>query len=365
MENDNPLTPAPPEPPVPMALPSDLKTVFLGGIFLLFLLCVLKTASEIIMPMLLALILKLVFQPVQRMLERLHIPRVIAALLILTLLIGALAGFGTLITGPASAWLEKLPTALPRLQERIGFLSDPLEEAQKLVMRAEDLTHATGPAVVPVAVQGTRLSDKLFTGTRAFLSGFFTTMLMLFFLLASGDTFLRKIVEILPTFKDKRQAVDLSQQIERNLSAYLLTITVMNAGMGVVTGLIMAACGMGDPILWGALAFLLNYVPIIGTLIAAVLFLVAGLLTIADPIWAFAPALFYLLARFIEGTFLTPILVARRFTLNPVLVMFSLIFWYWMWGFPGAILAMPMLAITKIICDRIQKLSAFGHFLGG
>jgi predicted PurR-regulated permease PerM len=115
----------------------------------------------------------------------------------------------------------------------------------------------------------------------------------------------------------------------------------------------------------GSLAFLLNYIPILGPMIGVVLFLLAGLLSI-DALWlALLPAVLYLTIHIIEGETVTPMLLARRFTINPVLVILALVFWYWMWGVPGAILATPMLAITKIICDRIGPLTAFGHFMEG
>ena len=185
------------------------------------------------------------------------------------------------------------------------------------------------------------------------------------FLLVSGDTFLRRLVEVLPHFRNKRQAVDISQQIESDISAYLATITLMNAGVGVATGIVAAACGLGDPMLWGVIAFLLNYVPILGPMIGVITFLFAGLLSI-DTLWvAFLPAGLYLAIHMIEGETVTPMLLARRFTINPVLVIVALVFWYWMWGVPGAILATPMLAVIKIVCDRVQSLSAFGHFIEG
>jgi predicted PurR-regulated permease PerM len=206
---------------------------------------------------------------------------------------------------------------------------------------------------------------KLFTGTRNFANGFFTTILFLFFLLVSGDTFLRRLVEILPSFSNKRQAVDISQQVESDISAYLVTITLMNAAVGTATAVVMWLTGIGDPILWGAVAFLLNFVPILGPISGAVILLLAGLLTI-DTLWqALLPAGLYLGIQQIEAEVITPTLLAKRFILNPVLVIISVVFWFWMWGAPGAILSMPMLAITKIICDRVRPLAAFGHFLEG
>jgi len=206
---------------------------------------------------------------------------------------------------------------------------------------------------------------QLFTGTRDFASGFFTTILFLLFLLVSGDTFLRRLVEILPSFSNKRQAVDIFQQIESDISAYLVTITLMNAAVGVATAMVMWLTGIGDPILWGAVAFLLNFLPILGPTVGVVIFVLVGLLTIDTPWQAFLPAALYLGIHLVEGETITPLLLARRFTLNPVLVIISLVFWFWMWGVPGAILSVPMLAITKIICDRVRPLAAFGHFLEG
>jgi len=169
----------------------------------------------------------------------------------------------------------------------------------------------------------------------------------------------------LPRFKDKRQAVDISQQIESDVTAYLFTITVMNLAVGVAIGTVMAFCGVGDPVLWGTVAFLLNYIPILGPMVGVAVFLLVGLLSI-DSLWgAFLPAGLYLLIHLVEGETVTPMLLARRFTINPVLVILSLVFWYWMWGVPGAILSTPMLAITKIICDGIGALMACGHFMEG
>jgi predicted PurR-regulated permease PerM len=140
----------------------------------------------------------------------------------------------------------------------------------------------------------------------------------------------------------------------------------MNAAVGVATAAAMYLCGLGeDPLLWGAAAFLLNYVPILGPLLGTVIFVLAGMLSFDSLWWALLPAALYFCIHLAEGETLTPMLLARRFTLNPVLIILSLVFWFWMWGVPGAILAVPMLAIVKIVSDRVRPLKALGHVLEG
>jgi predicted PurR-regulated permease PerM len=357
---------APPvEEPEEMPLPSDPKAIFLGGLFVVALLAVAYVASEIVLPLAFAIILNLLLQPALRMLERVHVPRILAALLLILMLFGTIVGLGTVISGPAGTWAAKLPEGIPRLQERLSFMRAPINTLQRFLHQVEDIGGTAPVANSPAAAQGPSLLTELFTGTRNFARGFFTTVLFLFFLLMSGDIFMRRLVEILPRFSSKRQVVEISLQIERDISAYLVTITILNTAVGVAMALTMWLTGVGDPIFWGTVAFLLNYVPILGTAVGVLIFLLAGLLTV-DTLWqALLPMVIYLGIHFIEGETVTPLLLAKRFTLNPVLVVISLVFWFWMWGAPGAILSVPMLAITKIICDRIRPLAAFGHFLEG
>lgn len=360
--------PAPgPVPTVDAPLPSDPRTVLLAGIFLLALFAALYAAAELVLPLVLAILLKLLLQPACRLLEKLGLPRSLAALLLILGLASAIVAIGAALVGPAAAWADKLPASLPRLEERLSFLSEPINAVRRFLSYAEGLGNGeTAPAqTAEEAGEGLGLSKLLIEGMRDFLSGLLTTLLLLFFLLLAGDTFLRRLVEVLPRFHDKRQAVDLSLRIERDISLYLVTITAMNAIVGLSTGIVMWACGVGNPLLWGVVSFLLNYVPVLGPIFATLLFVLVGLLTI-DVLWqAFLPAMLYFLIHVIEGELVTPLLLARRFTLNPALVIVSLIFWYWMWGVPGAILAVPMLAVTKLVCDRIRPLAAFGHFLSG
>ena len=348
-----------------MLLPSP-QTFFLGGLFTLSAFVVLYLASSIILPIVLAFVLKLLLQPAVRLFERLYVPRPVAALIAIMLVIGSVVGLVTVLSLPAATWAQKLPEGIPRLEAHLVVLKAPIDALQRVIQQAEKVADSPGEGNPVVQVRrDLGISGALFAGTRAILDGLFTTVLVLYFLLVSGEIFLRRIVEILPNFKEKRQAVDISQQVEEDISAYLVTITVMNLIVGVATAAAMYFCGLGDPLLWGASAFLLNYVPILGPLFGIFIFLLAGLLTFDSLWWALLPPALYFGIHLIEGEALTPMLLARRFTLNPVLVILSLVLWFWMWGVPGAILAVPMLAILKIVCDRVRSLRVLGHFLEG
>jgi predicted PurR-regulated permease PerM len=240
-------------------------------------------------------------------------------------------------------------------------MREPIEHVQRTldemgVQLSSPASLLSNPIGMATAVLG---------GTGTVAAHLLETLLVLFYLLVFGETFLRRLVEVLPTFASKREVVEISLRVERDLSAYLLTITVINTAVGCATAGVMWLCGVPGPVLWGVVAFCLNFVPILGPFCGIVLFLAVGLIS-KGPAWAaLLSATLYFGIHVIEGEIVTPMLLANRFTINPVAVILSLIFWYWMWGVPGAILAVPMLAIIKIVADRLPPFRAFGHLLEG
>ncbi|HZV04180.1 MAG TPA: AI-2E family transporter [Gemmataceae bacterium] len=337
----------------------DLNTALLAGLLLFAALAAAYAAAEVVLPIVLALVFTFLLQPMMRGLTHLHVPRALAAVLIISAVLAIFAAIGAAISTPARNWAEHLPENLPRVEARLRFLGRPIGELNEVWQRV-DKTHANAGMAAAAWIP-----EIVFRGTQRFASGFFETILVLFFLLVSGETFLRRLVELMPRFKDKRQVVELSQQIEANISVYLVTITLMNGAVGAATAIIMWGSGVGDPILWGVVAFILNFIPIIGPTFGTGLFLFVGLLTVPSFWSALAPATLYFIVHVLEGETITPMLLARRFTLNPVVVVVSLIFWFWMWGVPGAILSVPMLAIAKIVCDGVTPLNGIGYFLEG
>jgi predicted PurR-regulated permease PerM len=347
-----------------MPLPTEPRTIFLGGLFLLALLAALYVASPIVLPVVLAIVLKLLLQPLVRLSDRLGVPHGLSALLAILLLALSLAALASGVAGPAASWAGKLPEAIPQIQQRLAFLARPIGTVEWMIGQLEGIAGG-GPGLPQTSssAHSFNVMGALFSGTTTVAAGLFTTLVVLFYLLVSGETFLRRFVEILPSFAEKRQAVEITLDIERNISAYLITVTLINAIVGVLTLLVMWACGVANPLLWGLVAFVVNFVPILGPMAALVIFLMASVLSLGVTWWALLPVGLYFLIHVVEGELVTPMLLARRFTINPVAVILALLFWYWMWGVPGAILAVPMLAITKIVCDDIRPLRAFGHFL--
>ena len=338
--------------------------VALLALTVLALVFTLHFGKEFILPLVLAAVLRLLLAPAQRFLtERARLPASAAAMLLVLTVFGAIATTVFTVSVPASNWIQKAPETLPLLKEKLEMLRRPINYLQEGIKQIESF--GDGPPEQMVTVKPpSGLAGNVASGTATTLARIFTTMIVLFFLLSSGDRLLRGFIEVLPNFSDKRQALEIAREIEANITAYLFTVTVMNTGVGIATGLVMWAFGLGDPILWGTVAFLLNYIPVLGPLLGVVMFFVVGVLTFDSPWYAFAPACTYLLIHIAEGETITPMLLASRLNLNPALVIVSLFFWHTLWGATGALLAVPLLAIFKILCDRINRLKPIGHIIG-
>ena len=354
-----------------MQAPSRPGGKALGTLAVLAVIYTLYFASAILLPFALAIVLYLLLSPLMRFLNRrLRIPRALAALLLILGLFVLVGGVGATISVPASYWVGRAPEAVSKLEQKLSFLQQPITYAQqgydKLngMMGGAPSDGGHTPSGAPGMSSLTSLGSSILIGTKALLGDGFTILLLLFFFLSSGDTLLRRLVEVLPTMEDKKRAVEIASEIEENVAGYLATITVMNLLVGVLSGLQVWLLGLPDPLLFGTVAFLLNYIPILGPMTGVLLFFVVGIFVFSNPLFAFAPAGVYLAIHVLEGETITPMLLARRLTLNPVLVIVSLFFWDWMWGVPGALLSVPFLAVAKIVCDRLPGLHAVGHMLG-
>lgn len=333
------------------------------GIFLILALGALVFAKTIAIPIATAILIALVLSPIRRGLNVLGLPSPFASgiiLVTLSVILGALAFVVSDALGRSITDLDQLlPNAIRKLEELTGLVQPVVQASEQIEAITSD-----GGDVEEVVVRRDSILSLIAQGTPQFFGMLMLSATLAFFLLASGDMFYEKLVQVMPTLRDKAKAVAIARSIERHLSCYLLTITLINAGLGVAVGLAMLALGMPSPVLFGIAAFCLNYIPYLGALTGVGVTFLVGLLTFETVGVAVIPALIYWFLTSFEGQFLTPFLVGRRLKLNAVVVFLSLALWAWLWGFAGMILSTPMLIALKAFSDRIPNLSSLGVFLG-
>ncbi|MGH7558393.1 MAG: AI-2E family transporter [Gemmatimonadota bacterium] len=348
--------------------PVDIRSIALSGIFVLLVFYTLYFARDFVLPVVLALLLTFLLAPVVRGLNRLRVPETIAAGMVILGLLSTVV-YGTYsLSGPAAGWIERAPQGMRRVEQRIREIQRPVEEVRQAAEQVEKKVEeiAGGGARQPRAVQveGQTLTGVVLSQTQAFLAGAVIMVILLFFLLASGDLFLRKLVRVLPRLSDKKAAIEIARATEEHISRYLVTVTLINAGLGMAVGFAMKLTGMPNPVLWGVAAGLMNFVPYLGALATLGMITLVSLLTFEGIGRALVAPGVYLGLNALEGYLITPMLLGRRLLLNPVVIFLGIIFWGWLWGIPGALLAVPLMATFKIFCDHIEPLSPIGEFLG-
>jgi predicted PurR-regulated permease PerM len=341
------------------------RSFILMGLFLLVLFHTLLLTRDLFLPLMLAFFLSFLLSPVLRVLKRAHIPESVGAALLLLVLVGGVGlGVYSLVT-PATEWIAKAPESMSRVQRKLRALRAPIQQMNRTA-DAVERTIAGDTTAAPVAAvkSPSWIKEALYGGTTAFVSEATVVIVLLYFLLASGDLFLRKLIKVLPTLKDKKRAVEIAREMERNISTYLFTVTLINIGVGVAVGVGVWLLGMPNPVLWGVLAGVLTYIPYLGAIVGIGILGLAALLVFDDVGQALAVPAVYLVVSFVEGNFVTPMVLGRRLTLNPVVIFVGLLFWFFLWGIPGALLAVPTLAVFKIVCDHVDTLAPVGEFFG-
>lgn len=343
----------------------SVRTLLLAGLFLLAMLYTLHFAKAFFLPVAVAVLLNLLFSPLVRWLHhKVHIPSGLSAAVVLIALLAVVSVATYRLAAPAAEWVSLGPASMKQLQQRIHELRKPME---RVTQAAEQMQKATGMeehTTRTVAVEQPSLTSRIFGGTRALVEAAVIAIFLSFFLLASGDLFLQKLIKVLPGFRDKRRAVEIARETEAQISTYILTTSGVHVTVGVVTGMAAWLVGLPTPALWGVVAMMLNFVPYVGPVVNALLLLGAGLITFDTTGHALiAPAVF-LGIHIVEANVITPMILGHRLSLNTVAVFAGVAFWWFVWGIPGAILAVPMLATIKIICDHFEALMPIGEFLG-
>jgi predicted PurR-regulated permease PerM len=342
---------------------ADVRHVSLVVLTLLAVLYTLHLAAAFFLPIVVAILLNLLLSPIVRLLRNhLRIPDPLGAGIVIVVLL-AVVGFGAYRLAPvASAWLARAPESMATIQQRIQPLRRPVErvtQAAEQVERATDMDKKTQE----VEIKGPSLTQQVFGGTTALLSAGLVVIFLTYFLLASGELFLHKLVAVLPQLKDKKTAVRIVRETEAQVSVYLVVTTLINIGVGVATGTALALLGMPNPVLWGVIAMVLNFVPYIGGLVNTVILALAAFLAFEDTGRALMVPVVFTVINILEGNLITPWILGRQMRLNTVAVFVGLVFWWFLWGIPGALLAVPIMATIKIACEHIASLAPIGEFL--
>lgn len=316
------------------------------------------------MPVILAFLLALTLTPIVRFLRKHGVPEAVSATLLVLFSLGFVTTAGYLLSGPAIDLVNNAPSIGQQVGERLNHLRRPFEKLMKVTEQIGALTEpAKEPGVSKVVVAQTGIVSQAAGSVLSGVTSITIVFVLSLFLLASGTMFYEKIVQSFTRMSEKKRALRVVYDVEREISRYLLTVALINAGLGAAIALGLWALGMPNPMLWGATAALLNFLPYIGALMNMVLVGVIALISFDSIGYAMLAPAFVLLCNIVEGQFITPLVVGRRLEINSVAIFIAIAFWSWMWGFVGALLAVPLLVIVKVFCDHFDGLANFGNFL--
>ena len=336
----------------------------LNVIAVLLVFCVLYFAASLLAPIAGAILLSMMLAPPVGLLERLHVPRPLGAALVVLSVMGVLAAGLFALAAPAKSWIERAPQSLQRIQQKLQGFTKPFDDIKKATDQLQEQTRS-GDVAGPQEVRVVRpaLIDTLLLGSPQVIGAGLSVAILLFFLLASGDVFLRKLVTVIPTFRDKKRAVDITRQIEADISFYLLSFTSVNVGLGIAMATITGLLGMPNPLLWGAVVAILNFVPYVGAVTSMGILGLVGMQSFDSLGLALAAPVILLVLVGLTAEVVTPMVLGRGLLLNPVAIFIAIMLWGWLWGLAGVLLAVPMLASFKIICERVEPLNGIAEFL--
>jgi len=344
--------------------PFDVRSIALTGLFILALFYTIYFMRSLLLPLVLALLLSYLLRPFVRAAARLRISPSLSAAIILLSFVGLIGYAVSFLAAPAAAWLEKAPSSLRQFESKLIPLRAPIQNVARASGELEKITTAAEPKAKPVVeVKRHPIADIVYLRTPELIVGMVMLVILLYFLLAYDGVFLTKLIKLLPTLADKKRAVCIAIEIETHVSRYLFTATLINIGLGCAVGTAAGLLGLPNPVMWGAMVAVLNFVPYLGALTGIICMTLGAVLSFDSFGYALIFPAVYLLFATLEANFITPWVMGRSLTLNPVIVLLSLSFWGWMWGIAGIILAVPILAAFKIFCAHIKPIEPIAEFL--
>ena len=327
------------------------------GLFALALITAMYLGRAVLMPILFGMILAVVLAPVVERLLRLRIPEPIGAALVILAMVGLLVLAIELLVLPAWDVLTELPLQVQNL------LAELLAWVRSFRFGKWLAPHDGADLTKQAAAQGLTMTGVMLKMAQSFIISALSATLLAYFLLSSGDLFLTKLVRVLPSVRDKVRAVTVVRTVQREVATYYASVSMINIGLGFAVTLLTWGFGLPMPWFWGALVALLNFVPYVGAGTSALLLLLAGMAFTASTGQALLLMTCFIGITFIEGQLINPLLVGKRLALNPTVVFVALLFWGWLWGVGGMLLAVPLLIIIKKFADQMPGWEAVAEFL--
>jgi len=342
--------------------PFDVRSIALTGLFILAVFYTIYFMRSILLPIVLALLLSYLLRPLLRGLGRLKIPLPMGAALLLIGFFGVVGYAISVLAAPTAGWLQKAPAGFTELQHKLLPVKKSVAQVAQATGEIEKLA-ATSAETKAVELKRHPIAEILFMRTPEFIASAVLSLILLYFLLVYDQAFIAKLVKLLPTLSDKKTAVGIAHDIEAQISRYLFTVTAINVCLGAAVGAAVGLLGLRNPVMWGVMVALLNFVPYLGALTGIICMTIGATLSFDSLGYAFIFPAVYLSFGVLEGSFITPWIMGRSLTLNPVIILLSLTFWGWMWGIVGIILAVPILAAFKIFCAHIKPMEPLAEFL--
>jgi len=331
--------------------------LIMGAAFLLALPFALRAGAEFFLPVTAALVIAIALVPLLEWLERRHVPSSLAAFLCVVLFLAIANIAVAAILFPATEWVRLLPERMGRIRQTLGPLFDIYADLQAFIddiVRQFGRSPGLGHQTVTVETPNSLLQIIATSAPLAAIQMFFA-VLVIFFFLAGWTRMRKRTIVTRASFSGAMTTARVIQQVVDATSTYLGTITIVNIGMGLVVALILYLLGMPTPLMWGGIVAVLNFIPYLGPIASALLLGLGGLMTFPDPWYALLPAVAFVGIHLVEANIVTPTVVGRRLTINPLMILLALSFWAWVWGTTGALLAVPLLIILRTVFDAAGK----------
>jgi len=349
----------------PVAQPNHLAraSFALIGLFVLAAFYTLHLGRVFFLPIVLAVLLDFLLGPAIRQMKRARIPEPVGAGFMLVVLLVSVGTAGYYLAAPTQEWLSEVPASVRQAETKLRIFRQPMQHLTRTAEQVERVTDVTPGRTPEVTVKGPGIAERLFGTTEAVAAGALEVVVLLYFLLASGERLLQKLARLLPQRQDREHVLAIAREAEASVSRYLLAQTMINIGEGAIVAGAMALIGVPNPLLWGACTALVEYVPYVGATALAIVLALVGLTTFNSPGQAALVPGSFLLIVFLVANFVTPHVLGRNLLLSPLAVFVGLVFWSWIWGVPGTFIAVPLLATFRIVCDRVEPLRAVGQLL--